>query len=714
MMHEVAGQMQVRERGTEVQELSVGYRERVYAGWIGKCAGVRLGAPVENWTYARIRDAIGEIDGFLPLQPGKVFKPDDDTAFPLVLIRALERYGEGVTSQQIGETYLNYLGDQHGTLWWGGYGISSEHTAYMNLAAGIDPPLSGSTAFNGVMLSEQIGGQIFSDIWGLVAPGDPQKAADLAERASRVSHDGEAVYGGRFIAALVSLAFVTKEGELDKLIEEALQYIPSESGYAHGVRAVITLWKEHPDDWRTAFEGISSEYGYDRYPGEVPIIPNACVVVLALLYGGGDFSQALCIGTMAGWDTDCNVGNIGCVMGVLNGLSGIPSRWRAPMQDLVVMAGVIGVRNLLDIATCADLIADEGERIMRWTNTRPEKHFHFSYPGSTQGFFAGGSPGKVIALTAPGKTAAGDGGLRIAIKKLGKKQEAIVQVRTLFQIDELSANYYGASFSPKIYPGQRLTAMIVLGGDAPTWLRAGLIITDIGRAQRREFRSSSVSLVPGVGTEVVFEIPPYEDACIASIGVAIQSTGSIVWDGLVTLKDLTWDGAPKWTNRFDHAIAEGGAIRGWTYLRGFWRPEQGAYVGSGVDDNETYTGDDAWEDYSCTGIIDPAVGKTHLVLFRVQGGCRWYGFGPYGEGRFALIKKTGYRAYTVLTAVEGEWESGRQLRVSITAKGSHMLCQVNDMVMCEYHDQDDPYLRGQVGMANRAGCLTRMYALEVL
>nr|MBP7694614.1 ADP-ribosylglycohydrolase family protein [Anaerolineales bacterium] len=185
--------------------LPADYRDRVYAGWLGKCIGVRLGAPVENWTAAEIAAHLGEITDFLPLPPGKVFKPDDDTAVPLVLIRALADYGPAVTAAQIGETVLNYVADQRGNFWWGGYGVSTEHTAYANLAGGIPAPASGSSALNGQILAEQIGGQIFSDIWGLVAPTQPALAADLAERASRVTHDGEAVYGGRFIAGLVSL-----------------------------------------------------------------------------------------------------------------------------------------------------------------------------------------------------------------------------------------------------------------------------------------------------------------------------------------------------------------------------------------------------------------------------------------------------------------------------------------------------------------------------
>src|SRR5690606_10197545 len=147
----------------------------VYAGWLGKCIGVRFGAPLENWTYEEIADNLGELSGYVQEDSGKIFKPDDDTALPMIIIHALEEYGAGVTAEQLGETWLNYLGDQHGTLWWGGYGVSTEHTAYLNLAAGIPAPRSGSILQNGAAVAEQIGGQIFSDIWGLVCPNNPSR-----------------------------------------------------------------------------------------------------------------------------------------------------------------------------------------------------------------------------------------------------------------------------------------------------------------------------------------------------------------------------------------------------------------------------------------------------------------------------------------------------------------------------------------------------------
>ncbi|MCA1075918.1 hypothetical protein K9O30_19770 [Clostridium bowmanii] len=52
--------------------------------------------------------------------------------------------------------------------WWGGYGVSTEHTAYLNLKNGFKVPYSGSERVNGKILAEQIGGQIFIDTWVII------------------------------------------------------------------------------------------------------------------------------------------------------------------------------------------------------------------------------------------------------------------------------------------------------------------------------------------------------------------------------------------------------------------------------------------------------------------------------------------------------------------------------------------------------------------
>ena len=111
---------------------------RCYAGWLGKLAGIRMGAPVEGWEYAKIKETYGELNGYI----GDLshFRADDDSNGPLIFIRAMNDFSIDPTSEEIGKTWLNYTSWQHGMFWWGGYGVSTEHTAYMNLAAGIPAP----------------------------------------------------------------------------------------------------------------------------------------------------------------------------------------------------------------------------------------------------------------------------------------------------------------------------------------------------------------------------------------------------------------------------------------------------------------------------------------------------------------------------------------------------------------------------------------------
>ena len=64
------------------------YIETCYAGWLGKVIGVQYGAPVEGWTYARIREAYGELDGYV--KDYKNFASDDDICGPMFFLRGLE------------------------------------------------------------------------------------------------------------------------------------------------------------------------------------------------------------------------------------------------------------------------------------------------------------------------------------------------------------------------------------------------------------------------------------------------------------------------------------------------------------------------------------------------------------------------------------------------------------------------------------------------
>ena len=145
--------------------------------------------------------------------------------------------------------------------------------------------------------------------------GDPELAADLARRAGSVSHDGEALWGAQVVAAMESQAFV--ERDLNQLLDTATALIPADSTIYRLIAELREL-RTREDDWRAARSWLESHYGYQHYEGVCHIVPNHGLIIMSLLYGDDDFQQSLMICNTSGWDTDCNAGNVGCLLGIKN------------------------------------------------------------------------------------------------------------------------------------------------------------------------------------------------------------------------------------------------------------------------------------------------------------------------------------------------------------------------------------------------------------
>ena len=172
----------------------------------------------------------------------------------------------------------------------------------------------------------------------MVAPRQPQLAARLAEQAGMVSHDGEAVHAAMLWAAMEAEAFGSSD--IDHLLDTGLAQIPRDSLIARLI-ADVRAWHKANPDWRETRKQIEAKYGYDKFPGNCHVVPNHALMVMAVLYAPDDFQKAQMIVNTSGWDTDCNAGNVGCLLGIMNGLdgldagSGLARADRRPDADLV-------------------------------------------------------------------------------------------------------------------------------------------------------------------------------------------------------------------------------------------------------------------------------------------------------------------------------------------------------------------------------------------
>ena len=700
------------------------YPERVYAGWLGKIIGIRLGAAVERWEYERIRQLYGELTSY-PAEY-KNFAADDDSNGPLFFLRALEdKRGETLTPQDVGEALLNYAPYEHGFFWWGGYGVSTEHTAYLNLRRGIKAPRSGSAGQNTMAVAEQIGGQIFIDTWGLVAPGNPDLAAELAAKAASVTHDRNGIYGGVFVACAISIAFV--ERDIRRVIAKALSYIPEDCEYARAVRAVLDFHDTHPDArWRDCFRFVHDNFGYDRYPGLCHIIPNCAVMALAMAYGNGNFDDTLNICNMCGWDTDCNAGNVGAIMGVLCGIDAIDTdKWIKPVHDLCIRSGVLGDMNITDIPYGASYIARWAYRLAGepypagWEQrlTSGIHDCHFEYPKSTHALYVR-SEGPVHTahlINTDEDAHTGRRCLRFFATRLQAGQQLYLYKKTYYWKDDFSDSRYDPAFSPILYPGQTVSG----------WLRVPAYGSDTwGCAYARDTRRNVTVygervrlLHGGPWQQVRVAIPPMEGGLIDEAGFCLQSPDEKVKKGyqlVVLADDLHFDGLPDYSLDFKNEKTEV-----WTELhteitqisrmKGQSALQNGLLRIACQDEGEWYTGSSEWRDYTARFTLTRESGSCQDALVRVQGAIRCYAVSLTGEKLRIRKNDNGYKT---LAETDCPAPKGERLTVEVTVRGSRITAACGGAEV-SYQDEDRPYLYGAVGVGVRDGSTALVERIRV-
>lgn len=694
------------------------YLEKIYAGWLAKIIGIRLGAPIEGWTYEHIKNVYGEIHNY-PVDYHR-FAADDDSNGPLFFLRALEdgAGGTDLTPQAVGEALLNYAPYEHGFFWWGGYGVSTEHTAYLNLRAGIPAPRSGSIEQNGHTVAEQIGGQIFIDTWGLVCPGNPDLAAKYAEAAASVTHGGNGVYGGIFIAVCIAYAF--EEKNIREIIEKGLSYIPADCEYTRVVRAVMNFYDTQTTrNWRDCYKYIFENFGYDKYPGNCHIIPNIAVMILALLYGEGDFDNTLNICNMCGWDTDCNVGNIATIMGVVCGLEGINyDKWRKPINDFLSCSSVIGDLNNMDIPFGAAYIAKlafakaELPDIWREIIENRINSCHFEFPGSTHAIevrkFDEKAPCEATIINSDEQAATGTRSLKVHVMPLSPRERVFVYKRTYLYPHDFDNNRYMPSFSPLLYPGQIIKGSVFVPentSDAVVRLYAkdgttGEII-----------QGEPVNAEKGKWMHLSFKLPAMEGAVLDEAGFVfdmVANEKSYSTDLLCFIDDLYFEGQPDYTVDFSKVKEEvwTGIHKGisqFTRLKGLAYLSKDMLHLTCADYAEVYTGCHDWQDYTAAFELTPQVGGDHFVNFRVQGAIRSYAAG-FSDSKLVLMKNasTG-KGYCIMAEVDFCHENNKTYVIKIEAKGNKFKVWVDGAEMLSYTDNDRPYMTGSIGLSVQKG-----------
>ncbi len=305
-------------------------QDKIKGGWAGQTIGVVYGAPVEFKYQGSIIPETQNIpwrEGYVKYWWDKKPGLFDDIYTDLNFVDVFEKHGLNVSM----DTIANH---------WAG---TAYHLAHANQASrynilnGIMPPQSGNWKNN--PHADDLDFQIEADFIGLMAPGMVNSATEIADRVGHIMNSGDGWYGGVYVSALYSLAFVSNDAT--EIVEQALKTIPEGTKFHDCIADVIKFHKQYPEDWQATWFEIQKKWNNDVgcpkgcfLSFNIDAKINSAYVTIGLLYGKGDFSKSIDIAARCGQDADCNPATVGGVLGVMLGYSKIPAFWLKPLQEI--------------------------------------------------------------------------------------------------------------------------------------------------------------------------------------------------------------------------------------------------------------------------------------------------------------------------------------------------------------------------------------------
>ncbi|MGW2636163.1 ADP-ribosylglycohydrolase family protein [Streptomyces sp. NPDC001348] len=196
-----------------------------------------------------------------------------------------------------------------------------------NLATGLRPPATGHD--NPHYFDDAA--CVRACVLAVAHPGDPRRAADLAEFDARYTQDGDGVHGARAMAAAVALAL--SGARAGACVTAALDQLPAETEIGRNARHALAL----VEDTDTAFglvpllehQIVDHVYSYGIAAAET--VPVALALAIA---ADGRIGEAVPAAACLSRVADSAPALAGALTGALGGGGAIPQAWRDACRTL--------------------------------------------------------------------------------------------------------------------------------------------------------------------------------------------------------------------------------------------------------------------------------------------------------------------------------------------------------------------------------------------
>lgn len=215
--------------------------------------------------------------------------------------------------------------------------VSNERAREL-MEAGMTPPQTSEPINNSNHM--MIDAQLTTEIFGLLAPGRPDVALDIAYLPIRTTAKGDAEWISQFYIAMHSLASVveTTQSPVNQMLwlaDQSSKYLPPTSSPAKMYQFIKAHYLNNPDkdDWESTRDVIYQRYqleSNDGYSYNKPFDAgiNFAASLVSLFYGQGDIVRTIQIGSLVGWDSDNPTATWGGLLGFMAGPQSIADAFK--------------------------------------------------------------------------------------------------------------------------------------------------------------------------------------------------------------------------------------------------------------------------------------------------------------------------------------------------------------------------------------------------
>lgn len=284
------------------------------------------------WSDGVPSDLSPTID-FVFRDTSEVWGADDDTDIEYMYQYLLYTLGVSkLTPEQIRNGWLKHIIPEEENYLW-----VSNQRAFDLMKEGILPPETGDPSNNEHY--EMIDAQLTTEIFGLLAPGRPDVALDIARLPIRTISRKEAESIARYYVVMHALASLTDDFDNMKerifwMADEARKKLP-EDEYPSRMYDFVKALYQSGISWEAARDSIYERYQVNQRDGyditSKNLYCNGCFAaginyaasLVSLFYGEGNIVETIKIGVLCGWDSDNPTATWGGLLGFMIGKDGV-------------------------------------------------------------------------------------------------------------------------------------------------------------------------------------------------------------------------------------------------------------------------------------------------------------------------------------------------------------------------------------------------------